>query len=333
VIEVVPLYRQLAHDHVVVGLAAALRAEQHPQIPQPADGGESATTLLARETAPEPDPESGHDDDDLDTDLSPVMVGDIPRVAKAAAVRKLAEVLTAQGHDEGAARAIAWAVVRPEEVRRRLALPDEDRVPGGVVFSVKATVWSAAVSTLSGNMREAESRRYPFAVGDGAATPLPSLHSESGSDTELTLDAPSREAVVASLNESAAYLKDNNNWDSSIRVHGVLRDVLAVPVRFQHTDGSKPAHMLASADGSSRSASAHRISRVDPEDIVDGFPDDDQAWRSYLGRTLHGSSLPVEDLTIEQAELIRVATMPAKIARPVRAARQVSDREVRLEFH
>ncbi|MBB3674364.1 hypothetical protein [Modestobacter versicolor] len=260
------------------------------------------------------------DDEEVDFDEyadGAVTLGQLPRVPKAAAVRRLAELLVAQyGHSEGAARAVARAVARPEEVRKRLQLPVEKRVPGGTVLTISTWVWSPALSTFPDNLREAVQRRYPFALagqGRGDYTPLPPVHSHEGEATELTLSAGSREAVVASLNNSATFLKNRNNYDSSIGTHGVLRELLVVPVRFEHKDGNRSQWILASADGSSRTATAHRLLHISPADVVYGYNDDDHQFRSLLGRVAGAAATPAEDLSEAQRQELRALMMPAEI--------------------
>ncbi|MFD6073543.1 hypothetical protein, partial [Amycolatopsis lurida] len=76
----------------------------------------------------------GDDIDDLDG--AAISIGPVPRLPKAAAVKRLIDTLIAQfGHSEEAARAIARAVARPEDTRKRAQLPVEERVPGGTVLT------------------------------------------------------------------------------------------------------------------------------------------------------------------------------------------------------
>ncbi|MEV4479091.1 hypothetical protein [Micromonospora coxensis] len=265
-------------------------------------------------------PETASSDDVIDAeaddyDVSAVSTADLPKVPKAAAAKRLTDALMAQfGHSEGAARAIARAVTRPEDARKRVQLPVEERVPGGTLLTISSWVWSPAVSTFPDNMREAVRRKYPFAL-DGTAdhTPLPPVQSDGGPTTELKLKAARREAVVASLNNSATFLKNHNPYDESVRTHGVLREVLVVPVRFEHKDGSRPHWILAAADGSSRTATTHRILNIAPSDVVYGYNDDDHAFRTLLGRVASASGVPLGELSEQQRQELRALTMPAKI--------------------
>ncbi|RKN46351.1 hypothetical protein [Micromonospora endolithica] len=289
---------------------------------------ESPTTVTVQETvtatvrtpsdATSPAAEIGDDEIDVDDyEDGPVSTGELPKVPKAAATKRLADALMVQfGHPEGAARAIARAVTRPEDARKRVQLPVEERVPGGTVLTISSWVWSPAVSTFPDNMREAVRRKYPFALvdeGSGDHTPLPPVHSDTGATTELTLAAARREAVVASLNNSATFLKNHNNYDDSVRTHGVLREVLVVPVRFEHKDGSRPQWILAAADGSSRTATTHRVLNITPSDVVYGYNDDDHAFRTLLGRVAGAAALPLEELSEQQRQQLRSLVMPAKI--------------------
>lgn len=274
-----------------------------------------ATVTIAAED--EESTDSTGDEEIDDYDAGAVSIGALPKVPKALAVKRLADVLVTQfGHSEGAARAIARAATRPEDARKRLQLPVEERVPGGTVLTITSWVWSPAVSTFPDNMREAVQRKYPFAlIGQGSEdyTPLPPVHSDGGASTELILAARSREAVVASLNQSATYLKNHNNYDDSVRAHGVLRELLVVPVRFEHEDGARSQWILASADGSSRAATTHRVLGITPQDVVYGYNDDDHAFRTLLGRIAGAAATPIEELAEQQRQELRALMMPAKI--------------------
>lgn len=250
-----------------------------------------------------------------DYDGGAVGIGNLPKVPKTAAAKRLADALMTQFDQSfGGARAISRAVTRPEDMRKRMPMPVEERVPGGTLLTISAWVWSPAVSTFPDNMREAVRRKYPFALQrSDDYTPLPPVHSDGGASTELVLTARSREAVVASLNNSATFLKNHNNYDDSVKAHGVLREILVVPVRFEHKDGSRPQWILASADGSSRAATTHRILNTSPADVAYGYNDDDHAFRTMLGRVAGAAATPLEELSEQQREELRALMMPAKV--------------------
>ncbi|MEU4681558.1 hypothetical protein [Streptomyces xinghaiensis] len=279
----------------------------------PVDQTVAATTPAAAEPLVGDEEIEADDNDD-----GAVSIRVLPKVPKALAVNRLATSLVSQfGHSDGAARAIARAVTQPQDMRKRAQWPVEERVPGGTVLTISSWLWAPAVSTFPGNMREAVRRKYAFALVEGRGsvdhTPLPPVHSVSGGSAELTLDARNREAVVASLNNSATFLKDNNNYDESVKAHGVLRELLVVPVKFEHQDGSRPQWILAAADGSSRASAAHRVLGVKPANVVYGYNDDDHEFRTLLGRVAGAAAMPLEALSERQRQELRALVIPAKI--------------------
>lgn len=241
--------------------------------------------------------------------------GGLPSVPRPAAVRRLAEQLTAFGMSEGSATAVARAVARPEEARRRLQNPDVMRVPGGELDTISVQAWTAAVSTFPGNNREAGTRIYPLsgALADGAHPPLGATTSQAGIATELVLEAQSPAHVVASLSDSAAFLAANNDLSGTIGQLGILRDVLLTVGRIDHTDKAAPRHVLWSDDGSSRVASAHRILGVNAEEVVYRLPADDRAFRGLVGGVVADALKAPEDLTTDEAHRVRALVAPAII--------------------
>lgn len=292
---------------------AAAAPDYHPAV-----AVDETTTATTNPASMSPvDDIYGAASDAYDHENDAVSIGAMPKVPKAAAANKLADALVAQfGHSEGAARAIARSVTQPQEARKRAQMPVEERVPGGTVLTISSWVWSPAVSTFPGNMREAVQRKYAFALveeGNQDYTPLPPVHSDGGVGTELVLAGRTREAVVASLNNSATFLKNHNNYDESVRAHGVLRELLVVPVRFDHEDGSRAQWTLAAADGSSRAATTHRVLGITPADVVYGYNEDDHAYRTLLGRVAGAAAAPLEELSEQQRQELRALIIPAKI--------------------
>ena len=251
------------------------------------------------------------EDDDEPTSLP----GTLPSVPRPAAVRRLADQLTAFGMSEGAAAAVARAVARPEEARRRLLNPDVLRVPGGELDTISVQVWTPAVSTFPGNNREAGTRVYPLSgrLADENLPQLGAATSQAGVATELVMEAQSPAHVVASLGNSAAFLAQNNDLSGTVGQLGILREVFLTVGRIEHADKTAPRHVIWSDDGSSRLSAAHRIMGVDPEEVVYRLPADDRAFRGLLGGTLADALRAPEDLTPEEARRVRALVAPATI--------------------
>lgn len=305
-----------ADDDLTVTVSVAQRPPADDDTstgPAPADDHGGAETAESSGTAV---PDDAPDDDELD-DAFPV--SELPAVPRAGAVAKLVDALVQQtGMPEGAARAVARACVRPDEVRRRLAFPVPERVPGGTIHSITVPVFSSALATYPVNLREAVDRQYAFAgVGHDDDAGYPSLSqvtSEHGETAELAVGAQSREHVIASLKRSQAFLRSNNAYDDSIAKNGVLKEVYAVAIRIDHGDGSPAAYTLGTADGSSRAGSCHRLTGATPEQIVYGWPADDRAWRNDLGRDLALTKQPYDGLAADEQRKVRALVIPCKIA-------------------
>ncbi|MEU4686452.1 hypothetical protein [Streptomyces xinghaiensis] len=272
-------------------------------------GDPTPSSAGVEEDAPQPEPE------EVNQDL-PALPDGLPALPKTAAVRRLASSLVAYGFSEGAATAIARAIARPEEARKRLQNPDIMRVPGGVLATITTQVWAPAVCHYPGNNREASHRIYPLsgALQAGQYPPLRELDSVSGVTGELVLQAQSRAHVVSSLNKSNAFLARHNDLSETIGHHGILREVLLTVVKIEHeAEGEQPAWTLAGADGSSRISASHRIHHLGADEVVYGLPGDDRKYRGYISDVLAAGQKPRGEVTIGDVQQARSLVVPATL--------------------
>jgi len=254
------------------------------------------------------------DGDGLDLDDLATMPGGVPPLAKAAAVKRLADALQVRGHSEGAARTIARAVVRPEEARRRLQNPDLMRVKGGVLETISVQVWTVGVTSFPGNNREAAQRIYPLSgvAPEGQYPSLGPVSASPGKTGELVLNAQSPTHVVSGFDRSTGLLAQQNDLAPTIAEHGILRDLLLAVVRIEHEDKTPPNWILATSDGSSRVTGSHRNQALNSEQVIYQFPADDRAYRGYIGGVLNEARTGSELSTKEIARL-RSLVAPATL--------------------
>jgi hypothetical protein len=253
------------------------------------------------------------DGPDLD-ELTP-MPGGLPPLPRGSAVKRLAEALQARGHSEGAARAIARAVTRPEEARRRLQNPGTVRVKGGVLETISVQVWTAGITSFPGNNREAGQRIYPLS-GAAPAGQYPSLGPVSaspGATGELVLNAESPTHVVSGFDRSSGLLAQQNDLAPTIAEHGILRDLLLAPVRIEHGDKTPPSWIVATGDGSSRATGSQRNQDLGAEQIIYQFPIDDRAYRGYIGGVLNDAARPHDELTSKEIGRLNSLVAPATL--------------------
>jgi hypothetical protein len=247
-------------------------------------------------------------------ELTP-MPGGLPPLPKGSAVKRLAEALEARGHSEGAARAIARAVARPEEARRRLQNPDITRVKGGVLEAISVQVWTVGITSFPGNNREAGQRIYPLS-GAAPAGQYPSLGPVSASPGvtgELVLNAESPAHVVSGFDRSSGLLAQQNDLASTIAEHGILRDLMLTVVRVEHGDKTPPSWIVTTADGSSRATGSQRNLGLGAEQVIYQFPGDDRAYRGYIGGVLNDAARPHDELTGKEIARLNSLVAPATL--------------------
>ena len=258
---------------------------------------------------------SADDADRLEEDL-PSLPDGLPALPRTTAVRKLANTLVTHGFSEGAATAVARAIARPEEARKRLQNPDIMRVPGGVLQTITTQVWTPAVCHFPGNNREAGYRVYPLsgALSPGHFPPLRGLEANPGETGELVLKAQSRAHVVSAMDKSNGFLARHNDLTETIGQHGILRELLLTVVRIDHeSEGESPAWALAGADGSSRISASHRIHALGASDVLYGLPGDDRKYRQLLSHVLGAGQRPREEVTPDDVKRARALVAPATL--------------------
>jgi hypothetical protein len=261
-------------------------------------------------------PRSGPTENDDDDELEPVGIpGGLPALPRANAVKRLSESLRTYGLSEGAAAALSRAIARPEEARRRLQSPDLMRVPGGVLETISAQVWTPAITTFPGNNRQAGDRIYPLsgALRDEHYPPLGSITAQPGETGELVLTAQSPAHVVSELDRAAAFLASANDLASTVGSQGILRDLLLSVMRIEHKDMTPPVYAVAADDGSSRTSSAHRLHGLSSEQVVYALPGNERNYRGLIGEVTSDALLPVEALTSTQVKRARSLVAPATI--------------------
>jgi hypothetical protein len=281
-------------------------------------------------------PRSGPIENDDEEEMEPVGIpGGLPTLPRAGAVKRLSESLRTYGLSEGAAAALARAVARPEEARRRLQSPDLMRVPGGVLETISAQVWTPAITTFPGNNRQAGDRIYPLsgALGEERYPPLGSITAQPGETGELVLTAQSPAHVISELDRAEAFLASANDLTTTVASQGILRDLLLSVMRIEHQDMTPPVYAVVADDGSSRASSAHRIHELSSKDVVYGLPGNERSYRGLIGEVTAAALLPMEELTSTQAKRARSLVAPATIIlgfRPDEGSSVRYDRAVRF---
>lgn len=237
----------------------------------------------------------------------------LPDFAKSAARQQLVEQLVKLGHSPLAAKAIALAVVDPTEVRHHLPYTSTLRVPGGAIHYLTCDVWTPAISTYPGNLREADVRELPIANGGVGYAPLPDIIGRKTGVVNLELAVTAPDHLVHALNESATYLLRTNSLTDEIAQQGILMPAYILPIELIHGDGTEALAMVASLEGSSRVASAHENTAVEPEHPAYLFQRNEGALRQVIGDIRAPLKKVTTELSGEEVAAVRGAIMPANL--------------------
>jgi hypothetical protein len=213
---------------------------------------------------------------------------------------RLQAELARLGFSHGAASAVAGAAVDQEQLLKRLADPVRQRTSVGIVLTVPGAFWTPRVSVYPDNKRDAVERPLPISSVDLTYPPLAAPTSD-GAAPYLTLGIDTQEQLGASLVKSESHLLAQNSLVDELRSEGILRPITLIAIEARLRDGSARS-FLASADGSSRIASAHRILGITADQVVFGYVPDDR----FFGRFVDGASVGNSDRG-------RVLTAPADL--------------------
>ncbi len=239
-----------------------------------------------------------------------------PRLPKLPAVKQLAERLASRGYPINVAAAISRAVVDPAYARSRLEHLTPLRVPGGTVLALDCLLWAPALVPYPVNSREASKRHFPAGSNlDGAGGVRPPVRPPVGGDSpaELHLRVEDRKHLVWSLDRSMAFLQDVNSWNDSISEQGVMVPVVAAVATIEHDDGSPPATVITTPDGSSRTASALSILGLEPAEVAYDLPADRRAFRSFLQDVQSVLDRPADEASEDEIAQLRALQIPARL--------------------
>lgn len=228
----------------------------------------------------------------------------LPEIASQAAQRRLAQELVQRGFSELAASAVSRAVVDPTDFRRRLSVPTFQRTSTGSVLTVGTHVWSPLVSVYPDNKRDAVDRPLPIGRVPVRVPPLPELRSDA-EEPNLTLHALSREQLSLALRRAEAYLLEHNSLEAQIREEGVLRPLTVIAIEAAFASGEPSLAFISSADGSSRTASAHRILGIDAGEVLYQFTEGESFFRQHVDGLASGTdALDVTGVLVVPADVV-----------------------------
>jgi hypothetical protein len=256
----------------------------------------------------------------FDDHVLPRPVEELPEYAKAPARNKLRDTLTASfGLSPEAATAVANAVVDPTEVRKKIGDPNDPQaeqipVPGGTLLAVRSHVWSRRIMPDPRNPRIGPARRHPFAVDPGTGgedsrfRPVPEPTTPEGfaaTAPELAVRIESRQHLEWASVQAAKYVLAENDWRPSIQSQGVMEAVWLVATTYTAEDGTAPATVVTTVEGSSRTTAVHNLAEIRSADVP--YAADDakiRARHKNLNAKFTGGTATAQDLIVMRVERI-----------------------------
>lgn len=223
--------------------------------------------------------------------------------------QKFAEALVALGMPPEAASAAARVVLDPTEARRHLSSPTVHRTATARIFTVPVEVTPVGISVLPSNRRVTPVIR-PLPI-DGRQSEHPALAepAATGYAPELRVTAASVDHLAGVLAAAEDVLRIENPLGDRIALEGILRPLLLITLRVSFEDGTPDLVMVVTLDGSSRTAGAHELLEVTPEEVVSRFRDD-----RYLRRRMgEWRAAAPESLETDESSPYRALSAPAEL--------------------
>ena len=251
-----------------------------------------------------------------------------PQLADARARKSFAERLTCFGFTPEAAACIADAAVDPAEARKFIGDPEHPnfeirRTPIGIVKGIAVDVWATRVMPDPRNPRTSPEKKHAFAATPGSgdlARRYPPIADPRSSETrgapELLATIRSRDHLAHAHSTAAGYIRNNNDWEDSIRSQGVMEPIWLALTTYRHEDGSPDVMVPTTVDGSSRLTAVHSILRDKEVDFLKAKSadvpyrgEDDAKFRADIRRMTE--SVEKGTYTESQAAVLRNLVVPA----------------------
>lgn len=241
----------------------------------------------------------------------------IPAMPKATAVKALAEKLVGKGFSATAAASLARAAVDPADVRRRLDRPAPIRVPGAVLWTVDADVWTPSVIPYIVNYREADGRVFPAdetipAVVAPKYPPIRRATGDPAGKPMLDLKVEGKEHLIHAVEASVGYLVEHNPLNDSIAEKGVMFPVTLVATSVE-TGNDGAIDIASTVDGSSRASSAMEVLNIEPEEVLGRFRTDLRELSSLIGRIRSIFDQPLDEVSDEDLGKANALILPARL--------------------
>jgi hypothetical protein len=203
-----------------------------------------------------------------------------------AAAERIVEQPSGTTHTVESAAQMLTATVDPRAVRANQIRTQ--RVRGGrILHLLRATVWTPLLLVDATNGRFVVGQAYlsdPQVIA-GTTLKVALAAPDSSGTVPSLIYRGTRQAVATALDENADYVRQANSWEADIRINGILMPLLAGHVEYRFTDApSRPA--VGVVDGTSRTASAHRILGLAESDIVAATPESQRKWLTQLLKKL-----------------------------------------------
>jgi hypothetical protein len=234
------------------------------------------------------------------------------RLAKTAAVASFQKQLEEKMHlSPSAAAALASSIDDPGDGRRQLQSPGRVRVPGGTLRTITGRISALSVVPHLVNGRVVGATPYPASVHAGhTRTKFWAERDLESANGELILGARSKQDVVDALADTARELLAQNDLTDSVREIGVFLPITVVALTIRTKDEATKTVMSA-VEGSSRTATTHRIVGISGGDVVYGSLADYRNARGRMQELMAKLSLPLDAVTADDLAMARAASIPA----------------------
>ncbi|MCA2215829.1 hypothetical protein [Jidongwangia harbinensis] len=231
---------------------------------------------------------------------------ELPDPAQIRALRSAAR--KSLGMTDRAAGAMSTIWVRPEALMPQVEQPRRIRIPGGDLLYIEGLAWVPRLMADPFNPRNAGEYLYPLSGASASSTEQEIASSVTSQRAELTMTAPSRDALLNALSNGMAKTRATNALYPPIGDQGIMDAPFGVMTVFSFDDASPDIAVPEVREGTSRVSHAHAELGLEPEDTVLRMPSGARAMTDFINEINSLVEKPVSELTENDKARVRCAT-------------------------
>jgi hypothetical protein len=195
----------------------------------------------------------------------------------------------------------------PTAVLPQVTNPQRRRIPGAELLVISGQVYTARLAPDPHNPRNAD--QVQFALANAVdAPPTALVAAETEGVGELSLQVPSREALIEQLEWAMETTRNRNTPHPRIETQGIMDPPIGVAATVHYDDPNQgPTTHIVVREGSSRLSHALHCLGVTAEEVLFGFPRGAAPMQAHIANINGFTDQPAEEIKGSQQAAVRCA--------------------------